>query len=64
MEGDVITMQDLFTFDYGMGFDAEGRNLGVLRSSGLRPKVLDKLSHNGVTVDPSLFAFERFGGKK
>jgi pilus assembly protein CpaF len=62
MEGDVITTQDLFVFDYEMGFDEEGRNLGVLRSTGLRPKFLDKLAHNGVVLDPAMFAFEKRGG--
>ena len=32
MEGDIITLQDLFTFDYGAGFDDAGRSLGSLRS--------------------------------
>jgi hypothetical protein len=29
----------------------------------LRPKFLDKLSANGVRVDPSIFAFEKFAGR-
>jgi pilus assembly protein CpaF len=36
MEGDVITMQDLFTFEY-KGEDPGGRLLGSFRCSGLRP---------------------------
>ncbi|MGH3385309.1 MAG: CpaF family protein [Nocardioidaceae bacterium] len=56
MEGDIITMQDLFTFDYSAGFDEHGRSLGALRSMGLRPRFLDKLGHHGVTVDPMVFA--------
>jgi pilus assembly protein CpaF len=61
MEGDVITLQDIFLFDHQMGFDDEGRSLGTVRSTGLRPKFLDKLTAAGVRVDPDLFAFERFG---
>jgi pilus assembly protein CpaF len=61
MEGDVITLQDLFLFDHQMGTDPYGRNLGVLRSTGLRPKFLDKIGSVGVTLDPSMFGFERFG---
>jgi pilus assembly protein CpaF len=60
MEGDTITLQDLFLFDHGMGFDEDGRSRGTLRSTGLRPKFLDKLVAAGVTVDPKTFAFEKF----
>ena len=60
MEGDVITLQDIFLFDYGMGFDENGRSLGTLKSTGLRPKFLDKLAEHGVQVDPTVFAFEKF----
>ena len=38
MESDVITLQDLFTFDYGAGRDENGRFRGRLVSTGLRPK--------------------------
>ena len=60
MEGDVITLQDLFVFDHGLGTDEQGRSLGVLKSTGLRPKFLEKLSAAGVRIDPARFAFERF----
>jgi pilus assembly protein CpaF len=60
MEGDTITLQDVFKFDHGMGFDENGRSLGVLKSTGLRPKFLGQLSDHGVQVDPALFAFEQF----
>ena len=63
MEGDVITLQDLFMFDHGAGFDENGRSLGTLKSTGLRPKFLDKLAASGVRVDPSIFAFEKFTGR-
>jgi pilus assembly protein CpaF len=59
MEGDVITLQDIFVFDNTAGFDSEGRNLGRLRSTGLRPKFLDKLANANVTVDPLLFHTDR-----
>ena len=60
MEGDVITLQDVFLFDHGPGFDDEGHPLGTLKSTGLRPKFLEKLAASGVTVDPTVFAFEMF----
>ena len=62
MEGDVVTLQDIFLFDYNAGYDDNGAPLGTLKSTGLRPKFLDKLASHGLHVDPSIFAFERFGG--
>ena len=38
------------------GFDSEGRALGRLASTGLRPKFLEKMAYANVTVDPLLFA--------
>jgi pilus assembly protein CpaF len=61
MEGDVITLQDLFLFDHSAGFDGTGRALGTLKSTGLRPKFLEKMAAGGITVDPTMFAFEKFG---
>ena len=58
MEGDVITLQDIFVFDHSAGFDAEGKAQGYLRSTGLRPKFLDKMEHSNVHVDPMIFAME------
>ena len=58
MEGDVITLQDIFIYDHSLGFDENGRSLGRLRSTGLRPKFLEKLSHANVHVDPMLFAMD------
>ena len=62
MEGDVITLQDLFLFDHAMGFDETGRSLGSLRSTGISPRFAEKLSRHGITIPPGLFTFERFGG--
>src|SRR6058998_685323 len=42
MEGDVITLQDLFLFDFKAGVDEHGVFLGSLRPTGLRPHFLDK----------------------
>jgi pilus assembly protein CpaF len=59
MEGDVITLQDIFLWDGTRGFDSEGRTLGRLASTGLRPKFMEKMAYANVTVDPLLFAPER-----
>ena len=47
MEGDVITLQDLFIFDYRAGLDERGRFRGALRSTGLRPRFADTLADAG-----------------
>lgn len=56
MEGDVITLQDIFLFDYSTGTDQYGRYLGQLKPSGLRPTFLDKMEDHGIQVPASLFA--------
>jgi pilus assembly protein CpaF len=56
MEGDMITMQDVFGFAWDAGRDAEGRPLGLLRPTGLRPRFADKLAEHGVQLPPALFA--------
>jgi len=60
MEGDVIVLQDVYLFDYGMGVDAEGRFTGHLKSTGIRPSFGDRLANEGVTLEPALFAGEPF----
>jgi pilus assembly protein CpaF len=55
MEGDVITLQDIFVWDNSAGFDADGHTLGQMRSTGLRPRFLEKMAYSNVTVDPMLF---------
>jgi pilus assembly protein CpaF len=56
MEGDVITLQDLFTFDYSAGRDEHGRFLGSLRPTGLRPKFTQNLQDLGIELPTSAFA--------
>jgi pilus assembly protein CpaF len=60
MEGDIITLQDIFVYDSSGGLDDAGRPTGVLKSTGLRPKFADKLLEAGLHLDPRTFAFERF----
>jgi pilus assembly protein CpaF len=56
MEGDVITLQDIFLFDYSAGLDEEGHFLGNLRSTGLRPRFIERLLDRGVAVAPEIFS--------
>ena len=55
MEGEVITLQDIFSFDWAAGRDENGRFRGTLMSTGLRPKFLQDLQDLGVEVNPQLF---------
>jgi pilus assembly protein CpaF len=55
MESDVITLQDLFTFDYGAGRDDSGRFVGHLRSTGLRPKFTEHLHDLGIELPQNMF---------
>jgi pilus assembly protein CpaF len=63
MEGDVIVLQDIFLFDYGMGVDEEGRMLGQLKSTGIRPKFSERLADHGIGLEPQLFRQEAFARK-
>jgi pilus assembly protein CpaF len=58
MEGDVITLQDIFLFDFKAGIDEMGRFKGTLQPTGLRPHFLEKLEEHGVRVPFSLFTPE------
>ncbi len=58
MEGEVITLQDIFLFDFSAGVDEEGRFRGRLKPTGLRPTFLDKIQEKGIHVDNSMFAPE------
>ena len=60
MEGDIITMQDIFLFDYGMGIDENGRFLGYLKATGIRPSFSDHLEDFGISLPADLFAPEAF----
>jgi len=55
MEGDVITLQDVFLFDFGMGVDERGRYRGNLKATGVRPKFAEKLEDMGIRLGPEVF---------
>jgi pilus assembly protein CpaF len=56
MEGEVITLQDIFLFDFRAGVDSQGKLLGELQGTGLRPRFLDRLADRGVHVAPAVLA--------
>jgi pilus assembly protein CpaF len=53
MEGDVITMTDIFVFEQS-GFEG-GKIIGRLRPTGLRPKFMEKIETSGIHLPPSIF---------
>ena len=55
MEGDVITMQEIFTFDR-QGIGEDGRVLGRFKPTGIRPRFAERLQTAGIEVDAALFA--------
>lgn len=57
MEGDVISLQDLFVYER-QGFDSNGRAKGRFRATGIRPQCAEKLKSNGVTLNDAWFANE------
>jgi pilus assembly protein CpaF len=54
MEGDVVTMQDLFVFEHE-GFDEMGRIRGRLRPTGLRPKCYERILERGIRLPVTIF---------
>jgi len=58
MEGEVVTLQDLFIAPAREGLGCEPGMLGPLESMGLRPNFLQKLMANGVDLAPSAWLGE------
>jgi len=54
MEGDVITMQDIFVFEQ-TGVDEEGTVLGRMRPTGIRPRCLERLAPTGFEMGAEAF---------
>jgi pilus assembly protein CpaF len=57
MEGNVITTTDIFTFEQ-TGFE-NGRVVGELRPTGLRPKFMERIETSGIHLPPSIFGLGR-----
>ena len=54
MEGDVITMQEIFKFEK-TGTDEQGRIRGRFMATGVRPQCCTKLQACGIPIDPAMF---------
>ena len=54
MEGDVVTMQDIFRFRQS-GVASDGQVLGKFEATGIRPKFIEQVMAHGVTLSADLF---------
>ncbi len=54
MEGEVVTLQDIFVFEK-RGLSPEGRVLGRFAATGIRPKFYEKFLAAGIRLSPDLF---------
>jgi pilus assembly protein CpaF len=50
MEGDIISMQDIFVYETQGQLDSQGKFKGRFKSSGIRPQCLEKIRSNGIAV--------------
>lgn len=54
MEGDVITLQEIFVFEQA-GLDQNGKVLGRFKATGIRPKFVERLQARGVALPSDIF---------
>jgi pilus assembly protein CpaF len=54
MEGDVITMQDIYVFDR-TGLGPNGKVQGRFRATGIRPKCSDRIASSGIRLPADMF---------
>lgn len=58
MEGDIVTLQDAFVFDFAAGVDEDGHVLGHAVATGVRPRFADKFREMGIPLSPGVFQAE------
>jgi pilus assembly protein CpaF len=63
MEGDIVTLQDAFVFDYSAGIDANGRFLGKPIPTGVRPRFTDRFEELGIKISPAVFGAQVSRGR-
>ncbi|MGQ0804629.1 MAG: CpaF family protein [Actinomycetota bacterium] len=61
MEGDIITLTELFLFDFSGGIEADGKFANTIHPTGMRPKFEDKLADAGIQLDASIFGANPLG---
>ena len=60
MEGDVITMQDIFVFER-QGIDENGKVIGQFKASGIRPRFAEQLKTCGIDLPTAMFSNLEYG---
>jgi pilus assembly protein CpaF len=61
MEGDIITLTELFLFDFNTDMDGDGKFANTIHPTGMRPKFEGKLHDAGIQLDASIFGFDPLG---
>jgi pilus assembly protein CpaF len=69
MEGDTLSLQDNFEFDYGDAKETGGKLTGELRPTGIRPMFSTRLADRGIPLPAALFGvpdldFMSAGGRR
>jgi pilus assembly protein CpaF len=54
LEGDIIVLQDIFTYKQE-GMDENGKIMGKLMATGIRPKFYERLEASGIFIPPNVF---------
>ena len=62
MEGEVVTMQEIFKFQR-ISTDADGNVIGQFVSTGIRPKFIDDFEAQGIFVSADIFDPNRVWGQ-
>ena len=57
LDGDMISLRDLFGFDFRASVDDQGQSRGKLRPTGQWPRFLTALADQGISVPPAVFGF-------
>ena len=64
MEGETVTLQDAFLFDYSAGVDTSGKFLGKPVPTGVRPRFTDRFDELGIKLSPRVFGAAEPAGSR
>jgi len=56
IEGDVVSMQDIFVYETQGQMDSQGHFIGKFKSTGIRPQCLEKIRNNGIAIHEEWFS--------
>ena len=55
MEGDTITMNDIYVFDHSAGRGPEGQVLGAIKPTGVRPAFTDRFIEADINLPAGVY---------